>query len=77
MKTEAHQPASATYYKDKCMERGLTKREHFSAMAMQGFISDSDTMDHVKRNANGNSFIDVLAVMAVQQADALIEALNK
>lgn len=44
---------------------GLTKREHFAAMAMQGML------------ANGVYKSDLaLAVQAVAYADALIEALN-
>jgi hypothetical protein len=47
---------------------GLTKREYFAAMAMQGMI--------------GNRYfdlrnLDIISKCAVQQADALIEALNK
>jgi hypothetical protein len=43
---------------------GLTKREYFAAMALQGLI------------VNGNSGV-FIANDAVQMADALIEALNK
>lgn len=45
---------------------GLTKREHFAAMAMQGIISNGAEM----RDEN-------IAGAAVALADALIEALNK
>lgn len=47
---------------------GLTKREHFAAMAMQGLCAN----EHV--TALDESYI---AKFSVQQADALIEALNK
>jgi hypothetical protein len=46
--------------------RGLTKREYFAAMAMQGFLSRP--MDE---NEN------IVAGAAVIVADALIEELNK
>jgi hypothetical protein len=46
-------------------EYGLTKREYFAAMAMQGIASD-ETL----------SFFGI-AEKAVKQADALIDALNK
>lgn len=46
---------------------GLTKREHFAAMAMQGIISHC-------YNAHPDVFI---AERAVLMADALIEELNK
>jgi hypothetical protein len=47
---------------------GLTKREYFAAMAMQGYISCG--------KANVMS-CESLAIYSVQAADALIAALNK
>ena len=48
--------------------RGLTKREYFAAMAMQGILSS-----HV-----GNDYgYEELADYAIDQADALIIELNK
>ena len=49
-------------------EGGLTKREYFAAMAMQGFCSTSSLMSQHDNK--------VVANFAVCQADALIEALN-
>lgn len=46
---------------------GLTKRELFAAMAMQGFLADSD---------RGGSDPTIVR-RSVSAADALIEALNK
>jgi len=46
---------------------GLTKREHFAAMVLQGFLANS--------NAQGS--VDDYARGAVNFADALIEELNK
>jgi len=46
---------------------GLTKREHFAAMAMQGIVSHC-YKDHPDQR---------IAESAVMMADALIEALNK
>jgi len=48
--------------------KGLTKREYFAAMAMQGYISCG--------KANVIS-CKSLAIYSVQAADALIEELNK
>lgn len=45
---------------------GLTKREYFAAMAMQGFMAND-------YRATPETF----AMKAVQMADALIAALNK
>ena len=51
-------------------QSGLTKREYFAALAMQGF------------SANGNDDLAIkpaklIASWAVEQADALIAELNK
>ena len=54
-------PSSSTSHQD-----GLTKREYFAAMAMQGFLSEGEVSE-----------IKTIAVLSVQMADALIEQLNK
>jgi hypothetical protein len=48
-------------------ESGLTKREYFAAMAMQGLISNELTIQGP----------DGLSIDAVKYADALIEQLNR
>lgn len=45
---------------------GLRKREYFAAIILQGILS-----------GNGSIFEDANADLAIKQADALIEALNK
>lgn len=56
--------------RDACVDfTGLTKREHFAALAMQGALSDFEyhgEMDHEK-----------VAKDAVKQADALLKALEE
>lgn len=47
---------------------GLTKREYFAALAMQGMCANHET---------GHFDYDRLAIVAVTQADALITALNE
>jgi hypothetical protein len=59
--TKPHEPAFI--YNDDYPEEGLTKREYFAAMAMQGLL------------ANPN--ISCVTSDAVLYADKLIEALNK
>jgi hypothetical protein len=49
---------------------GLTKREYFAAMAMQGLCANTAAYNYY------DDFKDVAAA-ALQNADALIEALNK
>lgn len=53
---------------------GLTKREHFAAMAMQGLAS---SIDKVKIDENTLKMPQNIASWAVVFADALIEELNK
>ena len=47
---------------------GLTEREHFAAMAMQGFCAN--------KGSNGRNDSDV-AMLAVNAADALLKALEE
>lgn len=47
---------------------GLTKREHFAALALQGLLSNSALVD--------KHDMGYLSVLAVAQADTLIAALN-
>lgn len=58
---------------------GLTKREYFAAMAMQGILATTphDYSDG-RYNVNGGYLChESVAKDAVECADALIEALNK
>ena len=48
---------------------GLTKREYFAAMAMQGFVAAT--------RYDSDSDIEYFAQIAVKAADALIAELNK
>ena len=52
---------------DEYVVRGLTKREYFAAMALQGLLSQSQFL------INSEKF----AKFGVEAADALIEELNK
>lgn len=69
MKTNHYDPA---YPCDKYLNvamQGLTKREYFAAMAMQGYLASvpSDTIERPEYAASH----------AVKYADALINELNK
>lgn len=67
MPTNADQPinpVSSGYYSDF---RGLTKREYFAAMAMQGLLAQGQD----------SKFIAVIAKKSCAMADLLIEELNK
>jgi len=52
---------------------GLTKREYFAAMAMQGMLQ----MGAQTENGGLTRHPNDLAKLAINQADALIEALNQ
>lgn len=55
--------------------KGLSKREYFAAMAMQGFLSAGMAVDSLFHSNSHNK--DHSCAIAVKYADALIEALNK
>lgn len=62
---------------------GLTKREHFASMAMQAIVNstliNTDTMESVNRlsKQQGKDPANIIALMSVEYADALIDELNK
>jgi len=72
-KTHSDSPAfskAAFYHPDGAIDlpnNGLTKREYFASMAMQGIISNKDGLD-IK--------IERIVESAVDTADALIEELS-
>ena len=66
METKANEPAYLN--KQVASWEGLTKREYFAAMALQGIIANKDGLD-IK--------IERIVESAVDTADALIEELNK
>ena len=59
---------------DSHVEAGLTKRELFAAMAMQGLLSDNDYSPYTLRNG---AYINTLGEESVKYADVLIAELNK
>ncbi|MDQ1139442.1 hypothetical protein [Pedobacter agri] len=72
MKTDPNAPINVVdgMYASDAMssdKTGLTKREHFAALAMQGLLADGTSESHLSD----------LAKRAVAAADYLILALNK
>ena len=61
-------------YGEVAIQKGLTKRELFAAMAMQGLLSDNDYSPYTLRNGD---YINTLGEQCVKYADALIAELNK
>lgn len=57
---------------------GMSKREHFASLAMQAFINTGHVrVDHKSGTVENRYNYKVIAKSCVDQADALIEALNK
>ena len=65
-KTHGDSPINTIEYNNNYISTGLTKREYFAAMAMQGFLS-CNTHDSIEDDVK----------YAVKSADALIDELNK
>ena len=55
---------------------GLTKREYFAAMAMQGLTSNSDWVKSMNVPDDWDEYASRLASASADLADALITALN-
>lgn len=68
METNPNEPTFPIISGNHVIGVGLTKREYFAAMAMQGIITNKDGLD-IK--------IERIAESAVDMADTLIEELNK
>jgi hypothetical protein len=64
----ATKPTNTRLLSDYDIIIGLTKREYFASVALQGYIAAGST---------GMPDKEALAKYAVDAADALIEALNK
>lgn len=79
MATKGHDSAFAWISGVGNIHPGLTKREYFAAMAMQGVLSNqilTTTYAAVSRGEE-SPFGEVVAVAALEYADALIDALNQ
>jgi hypothetical protein len=68
METKKNESAFPIIAEDYIIDGGLSKREYFAAMALQGIIANKDGLD-IK--------IERIVESAVDTADALIEELNK
>ena len=66
--TNPNEPINTIDYTASYTSGGLTKREYFASMAMQGILS----------NPNNHSFTQkAIAISSVEMADALIKELNE
>ena len=77
MKTDPHAPAFSRNADSSWPSiSGLTKREYFAALLMQGLNSNPE-MSKIHGGLQSNLVSPNLAAIAVVGADDLIEALNK
>ena len=58
-------------------EYGLTKREYFAAMCLQGMLSNPDLYKIAAQNVKSDEMSDFYALCATENADSLIKLLNK
>jgi hypothetical protein len=73
MRDETVSPGAAQIGEIAVSTRGLTKRELFAVMAMQGIVSARGTHGHLDGDGDSTEF----AKLSVEFADALIEALEE
>jgi len=52
--------------------QGLTKREWFAGLAMEGMWANNDVVNTLAHNAPGKESIGVIKKMAYAQADAML-----
>ena len=78
METKAHHAAFAQTDNRMSDEgRGLSKREYFAALAMQGMLANSTAIKAVAdMQAEGKRGSEYFAGSAIELADALIAMLN-
>jgi hypothetical protein len=70
-------PANPIYYKDRdgqdCLEAGLTKREYFAGLAMQGLMNRQFPP---AAEMNGKPFVEWVAQLSCEMADELLKQLS-
>lgn len=79
--TNAEQPAFPNFLQEGLsanshVEVGLTKREYFAAMAMQGLCSTFEVIEQYSVNG-GHLDTEAIAKDSVSLGDALLEQLNQ
>lgn len=68
---------SSSQYSHEAKEySGLTKREHFAGLAMQGLAANAAWAKTIKSN-DWDDFLERISEGATEIADALIKALNE
>lgn len=70
-------PVQFSDYDATIIGEGLTKREYFAALAMQGLFASEIVTQAISEESSNTGFNTLMARAACSMADALIEELNK
>lgn len=62
--------------RNKILSGGLTKREYFAAMAMQGLVNREGWAERFNNENGDSSLMDTLAIASVRMADELLKQLE-
>ena len=77
MKTNPNDFINISIDRNTDLDCGLTKREYFAAMAMQGYCANKQIVSSYHTDLKELQWNELVAVCALEVADALIEELNK
>jgi hypothetical protein len=78
METHANDPINSFIdQNDDGQWHGLTKREYFAAMALQGLCANQIIKEVINKAKSQKDFDSYLTNTAVSIADSLIDSLNK
>ena len=78
MEAHANDPVSSFIHQnDDGQWHGLTKREYFAAMAMQGLCANQIIKEVINKAKSQKDFDSYLTNTAVSIADSLIDSLNQ
>lgn len=73
----AIRPAYPTNNRMFSAAQGLTKREYFAAMAMQGLVNREGWAERFNNEIADGSLVETLAIASVKMSDALLKQLEK
>lgn len=63
--------------RNQILSGGLTKREYFAAMAMQGLVNREGWAERFNNETTDGSLMETLAIASVKMADELLKQLEK
>ena len=75
-KLTGNEPINPSYDKDGVRHQGLTIRQYYAGLAMQGLLSN-DTVRSILSGNNGMPVAKLIAEVSAKYSDAIINALNE